>query len=139
MPKPKYDLSQMKEEQLEEEIQVPQLPLVERPAEPETTVTAEDRHDGDALQDLAERYGRREEKRATSLRLPPWLDDILSARVYTLKAKGFRRISRETVVIQALMQYLGVSAPESDKLGGREERQGHHAGDSTGRPVGPQS
>lgn len=114
----RFDLTKLSEEQDEAEVEVPHLNLVQRPPEPvieleqgrEAVRTSNG--DGEALQKLAETCGRVDQKRATSLRLPPWLDDYLNQQVYSLKASGFRKISREAVIIQALVDYLGVTPPQ---------------------------
>jgi hypothetical protein len=52
------------------------------------------------------------EKRPTSVKLDVWLDDALNAKVYELRMAGFRKMTRESVISDALMQYLGVKAPK---------------------------
>ena len=52
------------------------------------------------------------EKRPTSVKLDVWLDDALNAKVYELRMAGFRKMTRESVISDALAQYLGVKSPK---------------------------
>lgn len=51
-------------------------------------------------------------KRATQVRFEPWLDNALDLRVLQLKMEGYRKISREAVIADALIAYLGIRPPE---------------------------
>lgn len=67
----------------------------------------------DRIQLLAEqRFKPIADKRQTSVRLEPWLDDALNERFFKMKLQGYRRITREAIIVDALMQYLGVTPPE---------------------------
>lgn len=67
----------------------------------------------DRVQLLAEqRFRPVADKRPTSLRLEPWLDDALNRRHLELKLQGYRKITREAIIVDALIQYLGVNPPE---------------------------
>ena len=66
----------------------------------------------DSLRQLAtQRFTPIAEKRGTSLRLEPWLDNELNKRMYFLKAEGYRKITREAIISEALIQYLGITPP----------------------------
>lgn len=67
----------------------------------------------DRIQLLAEqRFKPVAEKRQTSVRLEPWLDDALNERFLRMKLQGFRKITREAIIVDALIQYLGIIPPE---------------------------
>lgn len=65
-----------------------------------------------ARQLAEQRFKPTGEKRPTSVKLDVWLDDALNAKVYELRMAGFRKMTRESVISDALMQYLGVKAPK---------------------------
>jgi hypothetical protein len=58
-----------------------------------------------------QRFLPKAEKRGTSLRLEPWLDDELNRKLFALKGEGFRKVTREHIVTEALILYLGVQRP----------------------------
>jgi hypothetical protein len=65
-----------------------------------------------ARQLAEQRFKPTGEKRPTSVKLDVWLDDALNAKVYELRMAGFRKMTRESVISDALAQYLGVKAPK---------------------------
>ena len=85
--------------------EVPALPRGIKKAEPASEKS-------DSLRQLAtQRFTPIAEKRGTSLRLEPWLDNELNKRMYFLKAEGYRKITREAIISEALIQYLGLTPP----------------------------
>ena len=60
---------------------------------------------------LAERYRPKPDKKQTTVRFEPWLNRALENHILTLKMRGFDRITREAVITEAVIQYLGVKAP----------------------------
>ncbi len=60
---------------------------------------------------LAERYKQKPDKQQTTVRLEPWLNVALEDHISHLKLKGYRRITREAIITDAIIQYLGVKAP----------------------------
>jgi hypothetical protein len=65
-----------------------------------------------ARQLAEQRFKPTGEKRPTSVTLDVWLDDGLNAKVYDLRMAGFRKMARESVISDALMQYLDVKPPK---------------------------
>jgi len=51
------------------------------------------------------------DKRQTTVRFEPWLSDALQRRVADLQADGYRKITREAIITEAVIQYLGVKRP----------------------------
>jgi hypothetical protein len=85
--------------------EVPALPRGIKKAEPASEKS-------DSLRQLAtQRFTPIAEKRGTSLRLEPWLDNELNKRMYFLKAEGYRKITREAIISEALIQYLELTPP----------------------------
>lgn len=111
----------------EEEVVVPKTTLVARAPEPEASSVAEfppvqereeappraQNRNGSKARLLAEqRFKPVEAKRQTSIRLEPWLDQALDRRFYELKMDGYKKITREAIITDALVQYLGVKPPK---------------------------
>src|ERR1019366_314422 len=72
--------------------EVPALPRGIKKVEPASEKS-------DSLRQLAtQRFTPIAEKRGTSLRLEPWLDNELNKRMYFLKAEGYRKITREAII-----------------------------------------
>jgi hypothetical protein len=67
--------------------------------------------DGAAIMALAEQFRQPEGKRQTTVRLPPWLDNALNTKYYELRMKGFRKITKEAIVMDALSKYFGLTPP----------------------------
>ena len=68
-----------------------------------------------ARQLAEQKFKPTDEKRPTSVKLDVWLDDALNAKVYEPRMAGFCKMTRESVISDALMQYLGVRrAPKED-------------------------
>ena len=65
-----------------------------------------------ARQLAEQRFKPTGEKRPTSVKLEVWLDDALNSKVYELRMAGFRKMTRESVISDALTQYLGVKPPK---------------------------
>jgi len=122
----RFSLSNVAE--LEEgEENIPNVPLVNREPEqelvgarasqgreatPEPAPSPAVRGTSNKARQLAEqRFKPTGEKRPTSVKLDVWLDDALNAKVYELRMQGFRKMTRESVISDALMQYLGVKPP----------------------------
>ncbi len=120
--KNRFDLNQVQDDS--EEIVVPRTQLVARSATEEPTqkkdVSTIEQGREVAVQDLTnkahllaeQRFKPVSEKRATSVRFEPWLDDALNRRVYELRIEGYRKMTREAVITDAVMQYLGIKPPE---------------------------
>jgi hypothetical protein len=109
----------------EEPIEIPRTTLVSRPAEEAEVVSVEQGREEASIPVVTPRLGPNRarllaeqrfkpmaEKRATSIRLEPWLDDALTRRVMELKLEGYRKITREAVITDAVMHYLGVKPPK---------------------------
>jgi hypothetical protein len=58
-----------------------------------------------------QRFLPKSAKRGTSLRLEPWLEDALAQHFYKLQMDGYRKVTREAIISEALMLYLGVTRP----------------------------
>jgi len=60
---------------------------------------------------LAENYRQRPDKQQTTIRFEQWLNTALDDHISHLKLKGYRRITREAIITEAVIQYLGVKPP----------------------------
>jgi hypothetical protein len=67
-------------------------------------------HDERSIVDLAvSNFAPTEKRTKTSMSLPESLDNLLNSKVYELKARGFKKITREAVVEEALKKFFGVA------------------------------
>ena len=76
---------------------------------PEIVRFTEKRHDEKAIVDLATTaFVPAEIRIKTSMSLPESLNKLLDAKVYELKTRGFKKMTRESVVEDALKIYFGI-------------------------------
>ncbi len=86
----------------------PSVLQAERDPEPVVRFT-NTKHDDRSVVDLATTsFVPAEARVKTSMSLPVSLDNLLQSKVYELKARGFRKITREAVVEDALRLYFGL-------------------------------
>jgi hypothetical protein len=109
--KPRFSLNDV-----EDEPEIPVAPMISRPVpvsdkreeEPEQVVDS----GADRARQLAmERFKPMADKRQTTVRFEPWLSDALQRRVADLQADGYRKITREAIITEAVIQYLGMKRP----------------------------
>lgn len=111
--KPRFSLNDV-----EEEPEIPVAPMISRPIpvpdkreeEPEQVMDSA----ADRVRQLAiERFKPMADKRQTTVRFEPWLSDALQRRVAEMQAEGYRKMTREAIITEAVIQYLGVKRPAS--------------------------
>jgi hypothetical protein len=109
--KPRFSLNDV-----EEETEIPVAPMISRPVavperREEEPIQVIDSAADRARQLAMERFKPTADKRQTTVRFEPWLSDALQRRVAELQAEGFRKISREAIITEAVIQYLGMKRP----------------------------
>lgn len=94
-----------------DEVEIPAAPLIARAPVPELVRPAEQGSEPlplvTKIEQLAENDFTPNELRVnTSLSLPKSLNEDLDAKVFDLKMKGFKKMSRQAVVEKALREFL---------------------------------
>jgi hypothetical protein len=80
--------------------------------EPAPTPSSSEPPAGSAALLLAQdKYRPTLDKKQVSMRIPTWLDKELDNTVLSLQMQGYKKISREGIMTEALMAFLNVSAP----------------------------
>lgn len=70
-----------------------------------------------AIEKLASQFRTVGQKHVLHTRIPDWLDDALNRKILELKSNGFTRMSKEAIITDAIVRYLGVEPPAGWRLG----------------------